>query len=83
MIPGLLKRVDYARAVFRSGGMLTDGKLEESVALRLDRQSALDRERPPLLTVVIDKGALRRPVGGPPVGLHLVSLSVGGDLLKR
>jgi uncharacterized protein DUF5753 len=31
---------------------------------RLERQTILDRDDPPLLWVVLDEGALRRPVGG-------------------
>ncbi|WP_442932407.1 Scr1 family TA system antitoxin-like transcriptional regulator [Micromonospora sp. NBC_01699] len=63
--------------------MLADEEVEGGVVLRLDRQSVLDREQPPLLTVVIDEGAPRRPVGEPRVGVHLVSLSVRAYLGMR
>jgi hypothetical protein len=37
---------------------------EQLVTARMERQVILDRADPPLLWVVIDEHALRRPVGG-------------------
>ncbi|MET8528387.1 helix-turn-helix transcriptional regulator [Micromonospora sp. NPDC005172] len=60
MVPGLLQTADYARAVFRLDLGLTAERVEELVAARLERQTILDREHPPQLTVVIDEAALQR-----------------------
>ena len=34
------------------------------VAARIERQAILNRNKPPLLWVILDEGVLRRPVGG-------------------
>ena len=51
---------------------------------RLDRQEILTRDKPPLLTAVVDESVLRRPIGGPVVMreqlLHLVKV---GTTLSR
>jgi len=64
LIPGLLQTEDYMRA------LVGDARLEDSpeeaerrVALRLGRQTLLDRSDARLWAVV-DEAALRRPVGG-------------------
>ena len=64
IVPGLLQTEDYARALLRTRVGDTDDEIEEMVALRMDRQTVLDRDRPPTLRVVLDEGVLRRPVGG-------------------
>ena len=67
-IPGLLQTEAYARAVLRSGmPHAPEDSIDRGVALRLERQALLTREKPPLLWVVIDETVLRRPVGGPGV----------------
>jgi len=64
-IPGLLQTPDYARAVIRSGhGASPEPEIERRVELRVRRQHILRRPQPPHLWVLIDEGALRRPVGG-------------------
>jgi transcriptional regulator with XRE-family HTH domain len=74
VMPGLLQTADYARAVLRAG-LYSEEELEKQVAGRLDRQSILDREDPPLLVAVVDEGMLRRPVGGAEVmGMQLEHL---------
>ena len=66
-VPGLLQTEDYARAVLSglSGAQTTAGngeEVEEQVALRMGRQELLYREPAPSVRVILDEGALRRPV---------------------
>jgi hypothetical protein len=64
-VPGLLQTEEYARAVLWAG--LPHASVEEIdrlLALRLQRQSLLTREKAPLLWVVMDETVLRRPIGG-------------------
>ena len=64
MVYGLLQTEEYARAVLATG--LPD-KLEELLAARLERQRILERERPPVVWVILDEAALHRPVGSPQI----------------
>jgi hypothetical protein len=66
-VPGLLQTEGYARAVLAGAGLFAPNEIDQQVAARLDRQSVLTRDRPPLLTAVIDEYVLRRLVGGPEV----------------
>ncbi|MGW6547977.1 helix-turn-helix domain-containing protein [Streptomyces massasporeus] len=66
-VPGLLQTEDYARAVLSglSGAQTTAGnseEVEEQVAARMGRQELLYRESAPSVRVILDEGALRRPV---------------------
>ncbi|MFG2553100.1 DUF5753 domain-containing protein [Streptomyces sp. NPDC048581] len=66
-VPGLLQTEDYARAVLSglSGAQTTAGngeEVEEQVAFRMGRQELLYREPAPSVRVILDEGALRRPV---------------------
>jgi len=64
IIPGLLQTAGYARALFLAAGA-DDAKADELVALRLERQSVLDRSEPAQVIAVLDESALRRLVGSP------------------
>ena len=64
LVPGLLQTADYARTLLSTRMGTSDDEVDQLVTARLERQSILDREEPPLLWVVMDEGALRRPVGG-------------------
>ncbi|APE23163.1 MULTISPECIES: helix-turn-helix domain-containing protein [Streptomyces] len=64
MVYGLLQTEEYARAVLATG--LPD-KLEELVAARLERQRILTCDRPPMVWVILDEAALRRPIGSPQI----------------
>jgi Domain of unknown function (DUF5753)/Helix-turn-helix domain len=67
-VPGLLQTADYARAVILLGhGAASKEEVERRVSLRMNRQKLLTRPDPPQLWVVVDEGALRRPVGGPEI----------------
>ena len=63
-VPGLLQTEDYARAVLRTQVMATEEQVEDMVQARMERQSILTREHPPMFWVILDEGVLRRPVGG-------------------
>ncbi|MFD7292416.1 helix-turn-helix domain-containing protein [Streptomyces sp. NPDC059897] len=67
-VTGLLQTPDYARAVLRGG--LPNGSeedLERRVALRLRRQSLLEKEDAPTLWVVMEEAVLHKEVGSPDV----------------
>jgi Domain of unknown function (DUF5753)/Helix-turn-helix domain len=61
-VPGLLQTPGYARAVIGSGDSVLADDVERRVELRMRRQDVLRRPQPPRLWVLIDEGALRRPV---------------------
>jgi Domain of unknown function (DUF5753)/Helix-turn-helix domain len=64
-VPGLLQTPDYARAVIQlDHSDAPTAEIERRVDLRMDRQKLLTRPEPPLLWVVVDEAALRRPIGG-------------------
>ncbi|MFG1672667.1 helix-turn-helix transcriptional regulator [Micromonospora sp. NPDC049282] len=60
LIPALLQTENYARAVIRCDGLLTDTEVERRVTARMDRQDVLRQENPPQLVVVFDEGVLHR-----------------------
>ena len=79
-IPGLLQTFDYAHAVIRLGhGHSPTAEVERRLELRMRRQEILRRTHPPVLWVVIDEAALRRPIGGAAVMFaqlqHLIEMS--------
>lgn len=64
-VHGLLQTPEYARAVLSEGSATTGSELDRQVAIRLDRQRAVfERPEPLDLRIVLDEGALRRPIGG-------------------
>jgi transcriptional regulator with XRE-family HTH domain len=64
LIPGLLQTPEYARALLSTRMGATEDEIEQLVTARMERQGVLYRSDPPLLWVVVDEAALRRPVGG-------------------
>ena len=64
VVPGLLQTEEYARAILsaRPDGDLND--LDEQVAVRLARQTVLERPGAPQLWCVLDEGVLHRAIGG-------------------
>ncbi|MET8902944.1 helix-turn-helix transcriptional regulator [Streptomyces sp. NPDC004538] len=65
LIPGLLQTPAYAESLFRTYRPLaSDAEIEQLVATRMERARLLKVPTPPLLWVVLDEAALRRPVGG-------------------
>ena len=80
LIPGLVQTADYARALFE-GWHSADGddELDQLVSARIERQSVLDRSKPPELWVVLDEAVLHRLIGSSKVMydqlLHLADTS--------
>ncbi|MGP3982893.1 helix-turn-helix domain-containing protein [Streptomyces sp. KR80] len=65
LIPGLLQTEAYAHAVFRAANLRDDDEvIQRKVEVRLHRRGVMEREKPPLLWVVLDESCLRRTVGG-------------------
>jgi transcriptional regulator with XRE-family HTH domain len=81
LVPGLLQTADYARAVIATRPGVTEAEIEADVADRVGRQGILTRTYPPppVLWVLIDEGALHRPVAPGEVMLeqleHLIAAS--------
>jgi transcriptional regulator with XRE-family HTH domain len=63
-IPGLLQCPEYVSAVVSANRTLTTAELGRRIELRMRRQETLERENGPVLWVVLDEAALRRPIGG-------------------
>jgi transcriptional regulator with XRE-family HTH domain len=80
LVPGLLQVEDYARGILVTLPNTTEGDAEELVVARMERQSILDRDDPPLLWVVIDEAVLHRRVASDKVMCdqltHLAEMSV-------
>jgi transcriptional regulator with XRE-family HTH domain len=66
LVPGLLQCEEYARTIIRFGRRrASQGEVEAQVQARMQRQSLLDADEPPLLVAVVDEPVLRRRFGGP------------------
>ncbi len=63
LVPGLLQTEGYARALIRQGSAASEEEIARRGELRVSRQEILRRPDAPQLWVVVDEGALRRPVG--------------------
>ncbi|MEU9124623.1 helix-turn-helix transcriptional regulator [Streptomyces sp. NPDC048506] len=65
VVPGLLQTEAYVRAVFGCLYPPVDGdELEQWVKARLDRQKALTRKPPPMMSFILEESILHRPIGG-------------------
>ncbi|MEV0279632.1 helix-turn-helix transcriptional regulator [Streptomyces sp. NPDC050610] len=67
IIPGLLQTPAYAQVLADSAvrrGAITPEQGAERVSFLAERQEALERHRPPMMSVVMDESCIRRPVGG-------------------
>ncbi|MFJ2440734.1 MULTISPECIES: Scr1 family TA system antitoxin-like transcriptional regulator [unclassified Streptomyces] len=63
-IMGMFQTAAYAEAVFRAmHPRADDGRIEGWVEARLRRREVMEREKPPLLWVILHEGALRTVVG--------------------
>ncbi|MEU9887153.1 helix-turn-helix transcriptional regulator [Sphaerisporangium sp. NPDC051011] len=62
LVPGLLQTEAYIRAVMATSPGITHGELEERVAGRMQRQSILHKENPPLVTFIMDEAVIQRPI---------------------
>jgi transcriptional regulator with XRE-family HTH domain len=64
LVPGLLQTEDYARAIMQLRHVhVSASEIERRVALRMARQTFLNRPDAPELWVALDEAALRRPLG--------------------
>ncbi|WP_329218471.1 DUF5753 domain-containing protein [Streptomyces sp. NBC_01485] len=64
LVPGLVQTPQYAQSLIRrSLPGETDERVNERVAIRMERQLILDREEPPFYWAIMDESALRRKVG--------------------
>ncbi|MEU1076255.1 MULTISPECIES: helix-turn-helix transcriptional regulator [unclassified Streptomyces] len=62
-VPGLTQDLEYARAILALSD--ADEEIQRVHAeVRAKRQSILERSDPPSVTVVLNEGIIRRPVGG-------------------
>jgi transcriptional regulator with XRE-family HTH domain len=80
IIPGLLQTSAYAQARLTSGPVrLTADRIEARVQVRAERQRILDRDNPPVVSVVVDEAVIRRKVGGADVMrqqlLHIATMA--------
>ncbi|MCZ0987877.1 helix-turn-helix domain-containing protein [Streptomyces diastatochromogenes] len=66
VIDGRFQTPEYARALIGGGfPKLPDAKVEELVEARIARRALLDRTDPtPMIELILDESALRRPIGG-------------------
>ncbi|MEV4491166.1 helix-turn-helix transcriptional regulator [Micromonospora coxensis] len=60
LIPGLLQTENYARAVIRANGTLTEDEVAKRVSVRIDRQAVFLQPNPPEFVAVIEEAVLRR-----------------------
>jgi transcriptional regulator with XRE-family HTH domain len=84
LVPGLLQTPDYARSILRAAPDAVEDELDELVNARMERQSILDRPKPPELWVLIDENVLRRRIGSRKIMheqlLHLADASWRGSI---
>ncbi|WP_184882990.1 helix-turn-helix domain-containing protein [Sphaerisporangium siamense] len=64
LIPGLLQTEPYAREMFATAPGITTEEVEERLAGRMRRQSILNRDKPPMIGIVMDEAVLHRRIGG-------------------
>ncbi|MGW0432016.1 helix-turn-helix domain-containing protein [Micromonospora sp. NPDC003197] len=80
VLPGILQIEPYIRAMYdMAKPRLTDGEINQMVAVRLDRQAIFDRAEAPELSFILSESAVRRNIGGPAIMrdqlLHLLKVA--------
>jgi DNA-binding XRE family transcriptional regulator len=73
LVPGIFQTDAYARAVLERHPNVTDDEVTERVAARLERQSVLESQRPPIIWALLDESVLHRDVGGAKIMLDQVA----------
>ncbi|MET8158024.1 helix-turn-helix transcriptional regulator [Sphaerisporangium sp. NPDC005289] len=63
IVPGLLQTQAYTREILAATPGITDEELQKRLANRMQRQAILQRDRPPVLNVVMDEAVLHRMIG--------------------
>lgn len=85
VVPGLLQTESYARGLMMPGD--TVETLDARVAGRMERQSILTRQNPPMTIFVLDESVLHRPVGSRKIMVeqldHLIGLEQSLDVDLR
>ncbi len=77
IVPGLLQTEGYARALIETHCLTkSPEEVEELVFARLGRQKLLRVDPQPQLFVLLDEGAIRRPVGGQSVMREQLSVLI-------
>lgn len=64
LIPGLLQTEAYAREMFATSPAVTREEIEDRLTGRMRRQSILNRDKPPLISILLDEAVLHRSIGG-------------------
>ncbi|MFC7381532.1 helix-turn-helix domain-containing protein [Sphaerisporangium rhizosphaerae] len=64
LIPGLLQTEAYAREMFATSPGITREEIDQRLAGRMRRQTILNRDDPPLISIVLDEAVLHRSIGG-------------------
>ncbi|GII92296.1 helix-turn-helix domain-containing protein [Sinosporangium siamense] len=65
VVPGLLQTEAYARAIIRSGLVISpQGEVERRVEVRMERQRLLCQDDALRLWAILDEAAIRRDIGG-------------------
>jgi transcriptional regulator with XRE-family HTH domain len=64
LIPGLLQKEEYTRAVLGSSYRITSERIDRLVESRRERQELLERSERPEIFVVLGEASLRQQVGG-------------------
>lgn len=86
LVPGLLQTPDYAREVLLKSGRHSPD-VDELVQARLERQTILTLDDPPMFVVIMDEMVLRRPIGGPKVMneqlAHLLEVAERPDVMLQ
>ncbi len=67
-VPGVLQTEEYARAIITGGAATPDPTAEDRVAVRMRRQRHIE-DGGVKFWAIIDEAAVRRPVGGPDLGI--------------
>ncbi len=75
VVPGLLQTERYARGLMMPGEPAET--LEARVAGRMERQTILTRQNPPMTIFVLDESVLHRPVGGREVMVEQLDHLIG------
>ncbi|MFD0856526.1 DUF5753 domain-containing protein [Actinomadura adrarensis] len=75
VVPGLLQTEDYMRGLMNPSA--SEETLDARVAGRVERQTLLARDKPPVMTFVLDESVLRRPVGGSKVMVEQIDHLIG------
>jgi transcriptional regulator with XRE-family HTH domain len=63
IVPGLLQTQAYTREILAATPGITEEELEKRLTNRMQRQAILQRDKPPMLNVVIDEAVLHRIIG--------------------